>query len=399
MDGKPDAEDSGSFNDLTEDWYKNAVNWAVANGVTAGKGNKKFAPDDPLTREQIAVMLKAYAEKKGYDTLKGKSLNTFPDGSAVSSWAEEAMEWATVVGIINGKKVNGENVLAPSAQATRAEFATMVKGFNENVAVTEEVDTSTVVGVYDGVWSKFYDNDTDAQFDWGGKYYAAPNKVLLVLNEDGTGEFRNLTRNTKESVTYSYDELQDAYDVNAETKPKIYSVPSTIQDMKFTGTKLVEGTAIREQQSNFKKTDKKSEITFTKRPDKEAKGFDENVVGIYEGTWSKIYLSDTDAQFDWGGKYYATQEMLLQLKDDGTGVLRNLTKNIETPITYTYDEVQDAYDVNTTENLKYSTTLPSTIQDMKFTGTRLVKGTAMREQQSNYKLTDALHSEITFKKR
>jgi hypothetical protein len=134
MEGKPSVEDSGKFNDLAADWYKNAVNWAVASGITVGKGNGKFAPDDPLTREQIAVMMKAYAKIKGYDTSASADLSKFSDSGKVSSWAKDAMKWAVGVGIISGKVENGKTVLAPGETTTRAQFAAISKSFNQKVA-------------------------------------------------------------------------------------------------------------------------------------------------------------------------------------------------------------------------------------------------------------------------
>jgi hypothetical protein len=98
-------------------WYTNAVLWASQNGIVNGYGTT-FGPNDKITREQLAVILWRYA---GKPAATQTSLN-FSDAGKVSSWAKDAMLWATEVGIIQGN----ENGLNPGGNATRAEAATMV---------------------------------------------------------------------------------------------------------------------------------------------------------------------------------------------------------------------------------------------------------------------------------
>lgn len=125
---KPGIDNDRSFTDTPSGaWYVDAVTWAANNGIVAGYGNGMFGPDDPITREQLAVMLYRYAQSKdgGLTDAQVPVLN-FADISDVSGWAADAMAWAVSNGIIEGK---GNGILDPKGQATRAEAAAMLMRF------------------------------------------------------------------------------------------------------------------------------------------------------------------------------------------------------------------------------------------------------------------------------
>ena len=117
-----------TFGDVAQgQYYTEGVAWAAKTGVVTGYSANTFAPNDTITREQLAVMLVRYAKLVGMDTTANKSaLNTFADGSAISSWATDGMAWCVEKGILQGK---GANNLVPSAKATRAEVAVMLDRF------------------------------------------------------------------------------------------------------------------------------------------------------------------------------------------------------------------------------------------------------------------------------
>ncbi len=117
-EGRPPAE-GGKFSDVTNGWYADAVNWAAAEGIVAGVGGGKFAPDRPITRQDLAVMLWRYAGKPE----PGKNELDFNDSDRVSGYAWKALCWASENGIVCGR---GNGVLDPKGGATRAEAAQMV---------------------------------------------------------------------------------------------------------------------------------------------------------------------------------------------------------------------------------------------------------------------------------
>ncbi|WP_305117129.1 S-layer homology domain-containing protein [Acutalibacter muris] len=116
-ESRPQAE-GGKFSDVTTGWYADAVNWAAAEGIVAGIGGGKFAPDRPITRQDLAVMLWRYAGKPE----PGKNELDFEDSNRVSGYAWKALCWASENGIVSGR---GNGVLDPKRNATRAEAAQM----------------------------------------------------------------------------------------------------------------------------------------------------------------------------------------------------------------------------------------------------------------------------------
>ena len=115
-------------------WYTDAVAWAADNGVVNGVGDGKFEPDGSVTREQMATILYRYAQKVGIDTSKHTELSAFPDANRVSAYARAPMQWIVAEGVIGGSRENGQDWLNPQGNATRAEVATILMRFIENVA-------------------------------------------------------------------------------------------------------------------------------------------------------------------------------------------------------------------------------------------------------------------------
>lgn len=126
--GKPTITGTSAFTDVKEGtWYNDAILWAVQNNIVSGVGNGKFAPEEKVTREQLAVMLYNCENKL---PVSG-SLNGFEDDTAVSNWAKDAMLWATQNGIISGSKNGDKLYLNPTKNASRAETATMMMQYLE----------------------------------------------------------------------------------------------------------------------------------------------------------------------------------------------------------------------------------------------------------------------------
>ena len=124
MEGQPSVAFNNKFSDVSsKQWYATSISWAEKAGVVHGYGDGTFKPDAAVTREQVAVMLANYATYKGVYVPGTKKLNTYPDGSQVSNWAQSGMKWALTNGIISG---NGEGYLRPKKSATRAEGAAML---------------------------------------------------------------------------------------------------------------------------------------------------------------------------------------------------------------------------------------------------------------------------------
>ena len=136
LEGTPAVSGTTPFTDLTANWYKPAILWAYQNNVVAGTSPTTFAPDQPVTREQIAVILTQYMFHvlKMNRTWTPADLNKFPDGAQVSGWAKEAMQDAVALGLINGTKTpDGLVYLDPQGSAARQQVATILMNFCQNV--------------------------------------------------------------------------------------------------------------------------------------------------------------------------------------------------------------------------------------------------------------------------
>lgn len=126
--GEPSASAS-AFADVPADaWYAKAVAWANANGIVQGYDASTFAPDDRITREQLAAIFQRYAGFKGMETSGRGDLSQFGDTGALSNWAQEGVSWAVGAGLISGK---GDGVLDPQGATTRAEAAVILQRFLE----------------------------------------------------------------------------------------------------------------------------------------------------------------------------------------------------------------------------------------------------------------------------
>ena len=136
LEGTPTVSGTTPFTDLTANWYKPAILWAYQNNVVAGTSPTTFDPDQPVTREQIAVILTQYMFHvlKMERTWTPADLSKFPDGANVSSWAKEAMQDAVALGLINGTKApDGLVYLDPQGSAARQQVATILMNFCQNV--------------------------------------------------------------------------------------------------------------------------------------------------------------------------------------------------------------------------------------------------------------------------
>lgn len=125
-----------SFTDVPEDaYYASAVAWARLSGIVKGYGDGRFGPNDPLTREQMLVILYRYAEYKGFDVSARAALEDFSDGAQTAEYARSAMEWGVASGLVTGV---GAGLLDPQGVVTRAQLAALLARF-EGLTDAQEV--------------------------------------------------------------------------------------------------------------------------------------------------------------------------------------------------------------------------------------------------------------------
>lgn len=131
LEGSPAVTGTSAFVDVpVGQWYTDAVNWAAANQIVKGTSATTFAPNDSITREQMAAILYRYAQYKDYDVTKKADLSGYSDNGQVSAYAKDALAWANAAKLINGVT---NTTLAPQGNATRAQVSAILHRFCDGV--------------------------------------------------------------------------------------------------------------------------------------------------------------------------------------------------------------------------------------------------------------------------
>lgn len=118
-----------SFTDVKNDaYYMGYIEWASKNSMINGTGDGKFAPEESITREQMAVMMQNYAKAIGFVLPKVHMENTFADNVKINTYAKEAVKQMQMAGVISGKK---GNLFDPQGTATRGEVSAVLRRFVE----------------------------------------------------------------------------------------------------------------------------------------------------------------------------------------------------------------------------------------------------------------------------
>ena len=142
MEGNPVVNYALDYTDVPADaWYTEAVRWMISQNIAGGYGKGIYAPDDTLTREQLAAILQKYAQYKGYDMAANKEvdLQSYSDAASISNWAYASMQWICDSGIVGGMPgANGDIILAPAGHVTRAEAATMLYRYCDVIGKDDE---------------------------------------------------------------------------------------------------------------------------------------------------------------------------------------------------------------------------------------------------------------------
>jgi hypothetical protein len=129
--GEPQVNSANPFFDVSGDqYYADAVRWAAANRIVSGIGDGLYAPNAPISRQDLAVLLNNYAKAIGAQLPATRSYNGFIDEANVANYAKEAIATFFRAGIISGRP---GNLFDPKGTATRAEVAAMLQRFLEAI--------------------------------------------------------------------------------------------------------------------------------------------------------------------------------------------------------------------------------------------------------------------------
>ncbi|OME81476.1 hypothetical protein BK120_17705 [Paenibacillus sp. FSL A5-0031] len=156
------AKSKSSFTDVPATaWYAESVAAASENGLVNGVSKGKFAPNDKITREQMAVMASnALKLKAGKETIVAES-KKMADDAQISAWAKAGVNIVVDRGVMNGR---GEGKFVPKASSTRAEAAKVVHTLISDISVQ-------LLGI----------NDFHGQLDYKKDVKDAAGKVVSTL--------------------------------------------------------------------------------------------------------------------------------------------------------------------------------------------------------------------------
>lgn len=124
LSGSPTASSYSSFQDVPAgEYYAPAITWAASNAIVNGRNSTTFAPNDAITRQELAAILYRYTSFRGLTNNKLTSLSGYTDQGQVDDYASIPMQWCVGNGIING---TSNTTLTPRGTAQRYQAAIML---------------------------------------------------------------------------------------------------------------------------------------------------------------------------------------------------------------------------------------------------------------------------------
>lgn len=124
LSGTPAASNTSSFQDVPADeYYAPAITWAASNAIVNGRSSTTFAPNDAITRQELAAILYRYTSFRGLTNNKLANLSGYTDQGQVDGYAVTPMQWCVGNGIING---TSNTTLTPRGTAQRYQAAIML---------------------------------------------------------------------------------------------------------------------------------------------------------------------------------------------------------------------------------------------------------------------------------
>ena len=138
-EGSPEITFRDDFTDVKAGkYYSDAVIWAKDEGVVNGITETTFEPNGKITREQLATMLSRFSERCLVSVPERADLSGYPDADKIHSYARDALAWANEANLIKGMS---DGTLSPRGEATREQFATILKRFDDtfNLVYNEPV--------------------------------------------------------------------------------------------------------------------------------------------------------------------------------------------------------------------------------------------------------------------
>ena len=277
LSGSPVRASEKTFPDVAADsWYADSVTWAALEGVTTGKEDGRFAPDEAISRQDLAVFL--WRSLGSPAALGGEP---FTDEAQIASYALEAVRWARSAGIVNGM---GDGSFAPKKGATRAELASILMNLSERVLVSRlSIPNAKPAGLVLDKDGSLLVTDTYHKCVWRVK----DGEAVRIAGAETAGDL--------------YDEPMGSY-VDAEPEKSCFRQPWAI-------TPFLEGWVVSDTRNNaLRYLDEISVQTVNASPGES---------DLPTGDYGVTYERPTGLAVDEEGNLYAS--------DTGAGAIRVIT--------------------------------------------------------------------------
>ncbi len=250
------------FADVPENsYYAPYINWAVRCGITNGTSNWNFSPNDPVTRQQMALFLQRYVSTYGYRlTALSSSNENFLDAEEIASYAADAVDEMRLSGILTGRSVDGGYAFCPNDGATRAECAVVLERLSRSlrsngkvmvnpvsVSVSAENDTLTLGQSMMLSASVSPSTATNQHIVWVSE---DPSVAIVDLNGRVTAQRAGIVK----IYAYTWNGKYKSYTITCQTPPKASSLASA-NDSYEEKCQLIFGETVSDPRRYYQSSD------------------------------------------------------------------------------------------------------------------------------------------------
>lgn len=223
------------FDDVHQgEYFQGAIEWGRRNNVVAGYGDGKFHPDDTLTREQEAAILRRFNNTMNFK-FEGVGRKTFADEGRISDWAKEDVRTLQVQGLMTG---NQYNQFMPKKQITRAEIAQILYNMNNRVIGTRSTQSNTNATTTTG---------SSPTTSSGTRYQGilpTNNGTSTTVNPGTTPDRNQSSTTTQGTATVSIDILTGLRNLNAFSSNMRGRIPSNGYFLNPTKISITPGESV-----------------------------------------------------------------------------------------------------------------------------------------------------------
>lgn len=198
-------EGGSPFSDITADsWYAPYVAWAADKQIVNGVGNNRFEPNREIERQELAVMLGRYSRYQGYNALpKVKTMPNFKDSASIAAWAKDDIVLLARADLLNGY---GDDTLVPAGKTPRREAVKLVSVFLDMLENGYQGRTEVMILLYHNLVASASEAEADTLYSTTGEKFRQDLQTLLDLG------FESLS--LEEYYYANYDKTKDYFIVN-----------------------------------------------------------------------------------------------------------------------------------------------------------------------------------------